>query len=60
MDIAQHVHVARAVKFRDIVVGKPLSFENNEEGFTSLLNWIQELKQMKEFVDFEIITVFKI
>ena len=47
VDIAQHVHVARAVNFRGIVVGKPLSFENNEEGFTSLLNWIQELKQMK-------------
>ncbi|MGE7610517.1 IS110 family transposase [Peribacillus frigoritolerans] len=47
VDIAQHVHVARAVNFRGIVVGKPLSFENNEEGFTSLLNWIQGLKQMK-------------
>ncbi|MDM5308144.1 IS110 family transposase [Peribacillus frigoritolerans] len=47
VDIAQHVHVARAVNFRGIVVGKPLSFENNEEGFTRLLNWIQELKQMK-------------
>ncbi|MEW5553562.1 transposase, partial [Peribacillus frigoritolerans] len=47
VDIAQHVHVARAVNFRGIVVGKPLSFENNEEGFTRLLNWIQELKHMK-------------
>ncbi|MGE7594265.1 IS110 family transposase [Peribacillus frigoritolerans] len=47
VDIAQHVHVARAVNFRGIVVGKPLSFENNEEGFTRLLNWIQELKKMK-------------
>jgi transposase len=47
VDIAQHVHVARAVNFRGIVVGKPLSFENNEEGFTRLLNWIQELKQTK-------------
>jgi transposase len=47
VDIAQHVHVARAVNYRGIVIGKPLSFENNEEGFTRLLNWIQELKQMK-------------
>ncbi|MDV7767436.1 IS110 family transposase, partial [Peribacillus sp. CSMR9] len=47
VDIAQHVHVARAVNYRGIVVGKPLSFENNEEGFTSLLNWIKELKHMK-------------
>uniref|UniRef100_UPI0036D2D190 IS110 family transposase n=1 Tax=Streptomyces atratus TaxID=1893 RepID=UPI0036D2D190 len=47
VDIAQHVHVARAVNYRGIVVGKPLSFENNEEGFTRLLNWIKELKRMK-------------
>ncbi|MDP1422158.1 IS110 family transposase [Peribacillus simplex] len=47
VDIAQHVHVARAVNYRGIVVGKPLSFENNEEGFTRLLNWIKELKHMK-------------
>lgn len=47
VDIAQHVHVARAVNYRGIVIGKPLSFENNEEGFTRLLNWIKELKQMK-------------
>ncbi|USK64410.1 IS110 family transposase [Peribacillus frigoritolerans] len=47
VDIAQHVHVARAVNFRGIVVGKPFSFENNEEGFTKLLNWIKELKHIK-------------
>ncbi|MCO0601383.1 IS110 family transposase, partial [Peribacillus butanolivorans] len=47
VDIAQHVHVARAVNYRGIVIGKPLSFENNEEGFTRLLNWIKELKRMK-------------
>ncbi|USK64305.1 IS110 family transposase [Peribacillus frigoritolerans] len=47
VDIAQHVHVARAVNYRGIVVGKPLSFENNEEGFTRLLNWIKELQHMK-------------
>ncbi|MBK5442197.1 IS110 family transposase [Peribacillus sp. TH24] len=47
VDIAQHVHVARAVNYRGIVIGKPLSFENSEEGFTRLLNWIKELKHMK-------------
>ncbi|MGE7765780.1 IS110 family transposase [Peribacillus sp. NPDC096540] len=47
VDIAQHVHVARAVNYRGIVIGKPLTFENNEKGFTRLLNWIKELKQMK-------------
>ncbi|MGM7721617.1 hypothetical protein [Metabacillus sp. Hm71] len=34
VDIAQQVHVARAVNYRGIVVGNPLSFENNEMGFT--------------------------
>ena len=43
VDIAQQLHVARAVNFRGIVVGDPLTFENNEEGFVNLLNWIQKL-----------------
>src|SRR3954454_23314052 len=47
VDIAQQLHVARAVNFRGIVVGDPLTFENNEEGFVNLLNWIQNLKRLK-------------
>ncbi|GAA0344341.1 hypothetical protein GCM10008967_38430 [Bacillus carboniphilus] len=47
VDIAQQVHVARAVNYRGIVVGDPITFENNEEGFTRLLNWINELKATK-------------
>ena len=47
VDIAQQFHVARAVNFRGIVVGDPLTFENNEEGFTRLLNWINRLKDYK-------------
>lgn len=47
IDIAQQVHVARAVNYRGIVVGDPLSFENNEEGFDRLLNWINHLKATK-------------
>jgi transposase len=49
VDIAQQVHVARAVSYRGIVVGNPLSFENNEVGFTRLLEWINELKAGKNF-----------
>ncbi|MEH7250339.1 IS110 family transposase [Neobacillus niacini] len=45
VDIAQQFHVARAVNFRGIVVGDPLTFENNEDGFTILLKWINELKR---------------
>ncbi|MGD6942571.1 IS110 family transposase [Cytobacillus gottheilii] len=45
IDIAQQFHVARAVNFRGIVVGDPISFQNNEEGFGALLNWLNELKK---------------
>ena len=49
VDMAQEIHVARAVNFRGIIVGDPLSFENNEEGFDRLLHWINELKNLKDF-----------
>ncbi len=44
IDIAQLTHVARAVNFRGIVIGNPLSFSNDEEGFQNLLRWIQSLQ----------------
>jgi transposase len=44
IDIAQQLHVARAVNFRGIVIGNPLSFSNDEEGFQQLLQWIQRLQ----------------
>jgi transposase len=47
VDIAQQFHVARAVNFRGIVVGDPLTFKNNEEGFASLLKWIKNLQRLK-------------
>ncbi|MBO1001069.1 transposase, partial [Bacillus sp. SD075] len=46
IDSAQQFHVARAVNFRGIVVGHPLTFENNDEGFTKFLSWIKELKRI--------------
>ena len=49
VDIAQQFHVARAVNYRGIVIGDPLSFENNEEGFARLLKWINQLKATKGF-----------
>ena len=49
VDIAQEIHVARAVNFRGIIVGDPLSFDNNEEGFDRLLHWMNELKTLKGF-----------
>jgi transposase len=49
VDIAQESHVARAVNFRGIVVGDPLTFQNNEDGFARLLQWINLLKTLKGF-----------
>ncbi|MBI0581382.1 IS110 family transposase [Neobacillus cucumis] len=46
VDIAQQFHVARAVNFRGIVVGDPLTFNNNDEGFASLLKWIKNLQRL--------------
>jgi transposase len=48
VDIAQHLHVARAVNFRGIVVGDPLTFENNEEGFARLLKWMDKLQRLNK------------
>ncbi|USK33319.1 IS110 family transposase [Bacillus sp. F19] len=56
VDIAQQLHVARAVNFRGIVIGDPITFENNEEGFVKLLNWIKDLKRIKN-LDAEIVGV---
>jgi transposase len=44
IDIAQQIHVARAVNFRGIVLGNPLSFSNDEVGFDSLYQWIGRLQ----------------
>ncbi len=43
VDIAQEVHVARAVSFRGIALGTPLKFVNHLEGFNFLKRWIQDL-----------------
>ncbi|PWW00798.1 transposase [Paenibacillus cellulosilyticus] len=43
VDIAQEVHVARAVSFRGIALGTPLEFGNHREGFNLLGRWIQDL-----------------
>ncbi|MBT2647605.1 IS110 family transposase [Bacillus sp. ISL-34] len=48
VDIAQHLHVARAVNFRGIVVGDPLTFENNEDGFARLLKWMDKLQRLNK------------
>ncbi|MBP1971223.1 transposase [Virgibacillus natechei] len=49
VDIAQQFHVARAVNYRGIVIGDPLTFENDETGFTRLQEWMNELKDSKGY-----------
>ncbi|MEH7383064.1 IS110 family transposase [Bacillus sp. JJ1533] len=46
VDIAQQFHVARAINYRGIIVGDPLTIENSEVGFKRLLSWIQSLQEM--------------
>jgi transposase len=48
VDIAQQFHVARAVNYRGIVVGDPLTFENSEVGFSFFMEWIQRLQKLNQ------------
>lgn len=49
VDIAQQFHVARAVNYRGIVIGDPLTFENDEIGFARFQAWMRELKNSKGY-----------
>ncbi|MGG1575806.1 IS110 family transposase [Fictibacillus sp. NRS-1165] len=51
IDIAQQTHVARAVNFRGKILGNPLTFENNEGGFSSLFQWIRKLQKEYQLTD---------
>jgi len=42
VDIAQQFHVARAVNYRGIVIGDPITFENDEIGFARFQAWMNE------------------
>jgi len=44
-DIAKKVHVARAVDYRGIELGKECTFHNDASGLTMLVTWMEELKQ---------------
>jgi transposase len=45
VDIAKQTHVARALDFRGIELGKGCVFENDREGFLKLTRWMKELQQ---------------
>lgn len=50
-DIAKKVHVARAVDFRGIELGRDCVFHNNQEGLMRLASWMKALGQEHEKTD---------
>lgn len=50
-DIAKKIHVARAVDFRGIELGKDCVFSNDQEGLTKLASWMKELGRVHEKTD---------
>lgn len=45
VDIAKHNHVARAIDYRGIELGKALTFKNSHSGFNHLFTWVKTLMQ---------------
>ncbi|MCF8568621.1 IS110 family transposase [Alicyclobacillus tolerans] len=45
-DIAKQTHVARAIDFRGIELGKECVFNNDDEGMTKLVTWMKELQRL--------------
>lgn len=50
-DIAKKIHVARAVDFRGIELGRDCVFHNDQEGLMKLASWMKDLGQMHEKTD---------
>ncbi|BFH16712.1 IS110 family transposase [Paenibacillus melissococcoides] len=50
-DIAKKIHVARAVDFRGIELGKDCVFPNDQQGLTKLTTWMKELGQAHSKTD---------
>jgi transposase len=50
-DIAKRIHVARAVDFRGIELGKDCVFQNEREGLTKLVEWMKELSRVHQKTD---------
>lgn len=45
VDIAKETHVARAIDFRGIELGKDCVFSNTRTGLEQLVQWMKELQQ---------------
>ena len=50
-DIAKETHVARAIDFRGIELGKECVFGNDDGGLTKLVGWMKELQRMHTKTD---------
>jgi len=46
IDIAKETHVAGAVNYRGVQLGRTLSFSNNQIGYEKLQRWVRDLQQM--------------
>lgn len=49
VDIAKFKHVARAQDSRGVEFGKPITFENNREGFELFVSWFQKISSEQGF-----------
>jgi transposase len=45
IDIAKETHVAGAVNFRGVQLGRTLSFSNNKFGYEKLQHWVRDLQR---------------
>lgn len=50
-DIAKQTHVARAIDFRGIELGRECVFDNDDEGLTKLVTWMKELQRLHAKTD---------
>lgn len=50
-DIAKKVHIARAIDFRGIELGRDCVFHNDQEGLIKLASWMKDLGQTHEKTD---------
>lgn len=50
-DIAKKTHVARAIDYRGIKLGRDCWFHNDREGLTKLAMWMKELQRVHNKTD---------
>jgi transposase len=51
VDIAKFKHVARAQDYRGVELGRPITFENNREGFEFFVRWFRMIATEQGFKD---------